>query len=148
MPSLCIEAYTQKTAKEALHWLQTQKGDWAKEIKTIDVAVQLYLNSKENQKPLSSPFTKEIKKLCDSSEELSEAATSHTEKQALPPSPESSSKKSSPPANSFFSFTLDEKSLDVLKKVSARLNITEKEEVLKMLIQMGFYSLKETLKDI
>lgn len=59
---MTFQDYSKSTVLKALHWLDKQPGDWVEHIKDTNIAVKMYLKSK-NKKKDKSPFQKEIQKL-------------------------------------------------------------------------------------
>ena len=143
---LKTSSYTKQTAREALHWLKGQKEEWAKQVQDVDVAVQLYLNFKTRQRVEKREFSKELQKLC-----VNDSGPLKGQKQDEKPDPTLSLcanhepvPPSAPLPSSFF---LDEKNQELLTKTKARLNLSHEKEALNVLIQLGFSSLQNLLKD-
>ena len=136
--------YTKQTAREALCWLKAQKEDWAKQIRDVDVAVQLYLNFKNRQRIEKRVFSSELQKLCvngsvpvqapEQDEKPDQTLSSGTEYDSATPSPSS--------------VFLDEKTRELLARTAARLNLSHEKEALNVLVQFGFASLQSLLKDL
>ena len=146
------QAYTKETVKEALAWLNEQQSDWSLYIKDMDIAVRLYLKSRSQNKLKTKQniFTEELKKICVDSCEFPKEAISLNEK-----NPEGEGEeKSSPPAteditSSYFSpeeFSLDSRSQNLIEKAKDKLNLTQDDEVLRLLIQVGYQALHSLLK--
>ena len=144
------QAYTKETVKKALAWLSEQQPDWAHHIKDIDIAVRLYLKSKTQNslKIKQNIFTEELKKICmDSCEFPKEESISETQN-------EEKVKESSPPAIDETNSTryldpssfLDSRSQSFIEKTKDQLNLTQDDEVLRLLIRMGYNSIKSLLR--
>lgn len=148
---LRTSSYTKQTAREALHWLKEQKEDWARQVQDVDIAVQLYLNFKTRQRIEKREFSKELQKLC-----VNGSGPLKVQKQDEKPDSilslcadhESVSSPDSVPISSSPSVFLDERNRELLTKTMARLNLSREKEALNVLIQLGFSSLKNLLKDI
>ena len=145
------QAYTKETVKEAFAWLNERQSDWSLYVKDIDTAVRFYLKSRsQNKLKTKQSITEELKKLCvDSCEFPKETIPLDTK------SPEQErERKSSPPAteditSSYFSseeFSLDSRSQNLIEKAKEKLNLTQDDEVLRLLIQIGYQSLQSLLK--
>ena len=148
---LKTSSYTKQTAREALHWLKGQKEDWAKQIQDVDVAVQLYLNFKTRQRIEKRRFSGELQKLCvNGADHLKVQKQDEKPDSTLSlcadrePVPSSAPAQISLPSSVF----LDEKNHALLTKTTARLNLSHEKEALNVLIQLGFSSLQNLLKDI
>jgi len=141
------QAYTKTTIKKALSWLNEQQSDWSLYIKDINVAVRLYLKShrQDKLKMKKNVFTEELKKImynssCTPSEKTSPSLSFYEEK-----------KDSLPLANrkeltSFFKEDfLDKRSQDLIHKTKDQLNMTCSEDVLRLLLQLGYQTLQQKL---
>ena len=178
--------YTKQTAREALCWLNTQKEDWAKQIRDVDVAVQLYLNFKNRKRVEKRAFSNELQKLCingsvpvetpEQNEKPDRNLSSDTDRDLYSPvlknsvcveeipasggrrtsqnkpclTPQDSNRTgmtlSFPPLPS--SVLLDERTRELLARATARLNLSHEKEALNVLVQLGFSSLQNLLKDL
>jgi len=126
-------AYTKKTLSKALFWLEQQPREWAHHV-NADTAVRLYLQSKEQQE-VTNHFTKELKKYCTPSSELIK------EEIKTPAASPSASTQST-----FNVALLDLKSQELIQQTKEDLNLTDSEETLRVLLQIGYKSLKSFLK--
>ena len=145
--SFTASSYTKQTAREALCWLKEQKEDWAKQIQDVDVAVQLYLNFKNRKRIEKRVFSSELQKLCVNGSEPVEIPEQDKKlDQTSFSSTDCDSDHSSPSLSS--SVFLDEKTRELLERTTTRLNLSHEKEALNVLVQLGFASLQNLLKDL
>lgn len=143
------QAYTKETVNQALAWLNEQQPEWSLYIKDIDIAVRLYLKSRSKDALQSKKniFTEELKKICmDSCEfpeekanSLEEVNTKNLLENTLPPA-------KATPQTLISKESLDLKSQDFIQKAKDQLNLTQDDEVLRLLIRIGYHSLESFLK--
>ena len=148
---LKTSSYTKQTAREALHWLKEQKEDWAQQIRDVDVAVQLYLNFKNRKRIEERAFSSELQKLCvNGSGALESPEQDEKPDRTLSSGTGCDSALLSAPSNSPLSSAvfLDEKTRELLARTTARLNLSHEKEALNVLVQFGFASLQNLLKDL
>ena len=165
-------SYTKQTAREALHWLKEQEEAWAKQIRDVDVAVQLYLNFKNRRRAEKEGFCRELKALCGEDapplkiqKKSGEGAAPPFETAEQPPTdlysgPLFSGPDLNPPLPTGRAgnttekppfpdtLSLNEKTREILSKTTARLNLERETDALNILIQFGFASLKTLIKDL
>lgn len=159
-------SYSDPTVVKALHWLNQQPDNWAEHIKDSNIAVKMYLKSQKQNKAKESSFKKEIKQFLkkDTKTEEEQEPTgaflrkNHkplfdphwTENPKISPSADSKSssiEKEEPllKRKEQKLFSLDEKSLEALKKTIKELNIHSEQEALRMLIQLGRKNLEKLI---
>ena len=166
-------SYTKQTAREALHWLKEQEEIWAKQIRDVDVAVQLYLNFKNRRRVKQEGFCRELKALCGEGgatplkiqKKNEEGAASPFETAEQPPADlYNGALFSSPDLNPSLptgragnpaemppfpdALSLNEKTREILSKTALRLNLDRETDALNILVQFGFASLKTLIKDL
>ena len=142
--SRATSSYTKQTAREALCWLKEQKEDWAKQIRDVDVAVQLYLNFKNRKRIEKKVFSNELQKLCVNGSSPVETPEQN-EKQDRALSSNTDCDLTLLPSSSVLP---DEKTRALLARTTARLNLSHEKEALNVLVQLGFASLQNLLKDL
>ena len=154
--SFVISDYTKKTAEEALNWLKGQEKEWSGYIQNMDVAVQLYRNCK-NRSLKGKEFSRELKELAG---KTSSSLTGAKKDGRLRKPLLQESRNQAPPfsgggdSRAVDSLTVSSKvslngrSRELTAKVARRLDLKGEEEALNLLVQVGFASLKNLLKDI
>ena len=156
---LAPQAYTKEVLKNALLWLETQPEAVRKQVETNDQAVSLFLRAKRggsiqpstvNSKTIEQ-FHSDLKSLAESMRQFEGGESSLT-----PPTP---AVFSAPPQTTFtpspatpvsktpdlprpLTEALDPKSREVLSAVCRRLNLSDPEQALRMLIVLGAEKLK------
>ena len=157
MSATTLQAYTKKTLSKALSWLEQQPKDWDQHI-TADTAVRLYLKvqNEEKEKNKENPFVKELKKYCNNTvvteKESPDIKDGSTDQGAvikdISSKLDTQPEHSLPPAkplnlNKQMEISLlDLKSKDLIEKTRENFNLSSSEEALRMLIQVGYKSLK------
>lgn len=129
---------------KALHWLEKQPHNWSSHIKDSNVAVRMYLKS-QKKKEGEMAFQKELQDFVKGREKKEEATGAQIIKKDF--SPKKADRGKEEPAlkdRSSLSFktpwdlnALDERSLEALDLVKDQLNLQNKEEALRALIQLG-----------
>ena len=137
------KSYSANTLKKALHWLDKQDHGWSQHIKDSNVAVQMYLKSKQTEKEESS-FQKEIKGFLNEglgavSTDFNRSPPAKTEIAPSQKNPADFYETASLKSNAF---SLDEKSLQSLKLAKKELNVKSDQEALRLLIQLGEKNLR------
>ena len=154
--SFVIPAYTKKTAEEALNWLKGQEKEWSDCIQNMDVVVQLYRNCK-NRSSKEKEFSRELKELAGKTsssltvarkdKRLSEPLLQGSRNPA-PPFSAGGDPRAVDSSTSLSKVSLNGRSRELAAKVARRLDLKGEEAALNLLVQVGFASLKNLLKDI
>lgn len=156
---LAPQAYTKEVLKNALLWLETQPEAVRKQVETNDQAVSLFLRAKRGGSVQSSSvnsktieqFHSDLRSLAESMRQFEGTDTSTIApappvfSPPAPPvfSPQPASPSSKPQEISrSLADALDPRSREVLTTVCRRLNLSDPDQALRMLIVLGAEKLK------
>ncbi len=148
------QAYTREVVANAYNWLQGQPENIRRMAQNTDTLVALYLRAKRNaempqtleQEPAAGVenFRSQLKNLATEIQQF----VPEPEKYIPPPPPEVTYTPPAPkPSSSSMDFhSLDQHSLEIIKKVRQHLNLGSDVEALRMLLVLGFEKLQSLFK--
>lgn len=167
MNPLPPQAYTKDTLIQAYAWLQDQNDHVKEMAKSPDILVGLFLKAKHNgaealERPSIQNFKNELKSLAGIMHDfetknpappavMATAITPPTQASTAPVISHSLSFKPSEPSSSFIPETskadlisfLDPKTRAQVEEIKSELNLSCHEEVLRLIVSVGFKALKK-----
>lgn len=159
------QAYTRETLSQAFLWLRDQPNEIKERAKTPDALVSLYLHAVRHgvdvyrddnggDAPRSTQdFKKTLRDLSRGMKEFEDPARPADllsdepllHERSLPPPPTVTTPPMTAPPKAVSGVALDARSLETLRRVQSRLNLSSEGEALRMLISLGYDRLRTIL---
>ena len=164
------QAYTRETLMQAFDWIKTQPRQVQDLASSTDALVSIYMQARRRAgnhgvtHPVSSQsFKQDLKNLAEGLRQFEDdgaaaaadaaqttyvapagAPAMHASAQMAPPPPHYSQSSQAQPQHTAVTH-LDGKSLEVVRLVQSRFNLSSENEALRMLISLGFEKVREIL---